>query len=89
MILEESLRRSVRDLSRRTKLSATSVWTILKVELKKFAYKIKIKQKQTVNNKMQWLKSVFSTRLVSEMQTFSGLHIALTLIHALFSCGGS
>ena len=54
--LEESPRRSVRDLSRRTKLSSTTVWRILRVELKKFAYKIQMKQQQTVDNKKQRLE---------------------------------
>ena len=49
--LEESPQRSVRTISKRLKLSSTSVWRIIRIELKKFPYKIQMKQKQTQNNK--------------------------------------
>ena len=51
--LESSPRRSTRTLSRELKLSQTAVWKILRKELKKFAYKIQMKQAQTQKNQHQ------------------------------------
>ena len=48
--LENSPRRSTTTLGREPKLSTTSVWRILRKELKNFAYKIQIKQAQTPKN---------------------------------------
>ena len=64
--LENSPRRSTRTLSRELKLSATSVWRILRKELKKFAYKIQMKQAQTPKNREQRLE--FSNNIADRIE---------------------
>ena len=61
--LENSPRRT---LSRELKLSTTSVWRILRKELKKFAYKIQMKQAQTPKNREQRLE--FSNNIADRIE---------------------
>ena len=49
--LELSLRRSTKSLARERHLSQSSVWRILREELKKYPYRIQLKEKQTTQNK--------------------------------------
>ena len=49
--LDLSPRRSVRSLSRQLKISTTSTWRILREELKKYPYRIQLKEKLTPQNK--------------------------------------
>ena len=49
--LELSPRRSTRSLARERHLSQSSVWRILREELKKYPYRIQLKEKQTTQNK--------------------------------------
>ena len=52
-ILDKSPRRSVRNIAKRTKLSTTTVWRILRKELGKYPYRIQMLQEQTAANKQQ------------------------------------
>ena len=52
-ILDQSPRRSVRNIAKRAKLSATTVWRILRKELSKYPYKIQLMQEQTAANKQE------------------------------------
>ena len=65
--LEESPRRSIRSIAKRTKVSRMTVWRIVRNELKKFPYKIQIKQKQTCDNKANRLD--FGHRLSAKIET--------------------
>ena len=51
--LELSPRRSVRGLSKQLKVSTGSVWKILRKELRKYPYRIQLKQCQTLAVKKQ------------------------------------
>ena len=50
-ILSKSPNRSVRNIAKRTSLTKSSVWVILRKELEKFPYKIQMEQAQTKENK--------------------------------------
>ena len=52
-ILDQSPRRSVRNIAKRTKLSKTAVWRILTKELGKYPYRIQMLQEQTAANKQE------------------------------------
>lgn len=64
--LEHSPRRSTRRVSKELKLSQTSVWRILRRELKKFAYKIQLKQAQTPKNRQERVD--FSNKMSDHME---------------------
>ena len=67
--LENSPRRSTRTLGRELKLSTTSVWRILRKELKKFAYKIQMKQAQTPKNREQ--RTEFGNKMADRIESDS------------------
>ena len=52
-ILDQSPRRSVRNIAKRTKLSKTTVWRILRKELGKFPYRIQMLQEQTAASRKE------------------------------------
>ena len=67
-ILDQSPRRSVRNIAKRTKLSKTTVWRILRKELGKFPYRIQMLQEQTAASRKESVDFAkqFSGRIESD-----------------------
>ena len=68
--LELSPRRSVRGLSRQLKVSTGSMWKILRKELKKYPYRIQLKQSQTPQNKQDRVK--FANEITDKIEEKPG-----------------
>ena len=68
--LELSPRRSVRGLSKQLKVSTGSVWKILRKELKKYPYRIQLKQSQTLANKQARVE--FANKITDKIEEKAG-----------------
>lgn len=77
-ILDQSPRRSVRNIAKRTKLSKTTVWRILRKELGKFPYRIQMLQEQTAASRKESVDFAkqFSGRIESDKNFLKNLIVS-------------
>ena len=85
--LELSPQRSTRSLARELHLSQSSVWSISREELKKYPYRIQMKEKQTTENEDQRVH--FADKIASNLEdTLAFLNNVLFSDEAHFELSG-